>query len=384
MSESASSSHRRTRGQAPHHDQEAPRFSAKTFARLQILHPISLLILVASLALTTLVVQPGLDAIAKRHWTFFNPNKNWLGGYWALLLLLQVGTALSVGLASGDRTKALLANGISVYLPFANILIAVWAPLFLMDHRPAFIAGEVAIGLALLLLLISTLITGAFHTYRPTWKRPIEWLFIHLPLRLFLAIMLQIDFWQQGYIALGLAEGPHGLDKTTWPTFIIIISTGVVTALWSFATTDLALGGGSIFLQLSLLFNGKLSERRGPEIFAAHILAISLIGTALVASLAWGRLIARGEGRIALPVDPHEEAAIAQAEAEAEVAEQRARQRREELERLRGDEEPTPSQLERGEGHASSSGSVNGDGGSLKGAKGDHNNVAVTRTLGGR
>ncbi|CAO1632159.1 unnamed protein product [Parajaminaea phylloscopi] len=361
------------------HETGAPRYSNRSFGRLQILHPISLLVLVASLALTTLVVQPHLDTVAKRHVTFFNPNNTWLAGYWALLLLLQVGTALSVALASGDHTKALLANGVSAYLPLANIAIAIWAPLFILDDRPTFIAGEVVIGIATVLLLLSTLITGSFQCYRPTWKRPVEWLLIHLPVRLFLAVMLQIDFWQQGIIAMGLANHPDDLKRTVWPTFIIVISTGVATALWSFATTDIALGGGSIFLQLSLLFNGKISERRPTEVFAAHILSIVLIGTALIASIAWGRLVAHGQGSIALGANPHEEAAIAQAEAEAEVAEQRARQRRLEAERLRGGDSPepsaradvdaTPSQLERGEGGRARKGQ-------------DGHNVAVTRTLG--
>lgn len=360
--------------------QNVPRYSNRSFERLQILHPISLLVLVASLALTTLVVKPHLDTVVGWHPTFFNPNNTWLAGYWALLLLLQVGTALSVALAAGDHTKALLANGVSAYLPIANILIAIWAPLFILNEQLEFIVGEVAIGLGTLLLLISTFITGSLRAYRPTWKRPIEWLFIHLPIRLFLAVLLQVDFWQQGIISMNLANHPDDLKRTVWSTFIIIVSNGVASALWSFATTDIALAGGSIFLQLALLFNGKVADRRPPEVFAAHILSISLLSTAFVASVAWSRLVAHGQGRIALPVSSREEAAIAQAEVEAEVAEQRARERRIEAARLRGensnsehDGESTPSQLERGEGHDSGTGGDSNDG-----------NVAITRTLGGQ
>ncbi|CAO1629422.1 unnamed protein product [Jaminaea pallidilutea] len=367
----------------------APSYSNRSFGRLQIFHPISLLLLVASLALTTLVVSPTMNTVAGWHPTFFNPNETWLLGYWALLLLLQVGTALSVVLASGQRTKALMTNGISLWLPISNILIAIWAPLFILNQRPAFMAGEVAIGLAMLMLLISTLVTGILQSYRPTWKRPIEWLLVHTPVRMFLAVLLQVDFWQQGYIALGLAdEGAHSLKRTVWPTFIIVVSTGVASALWTFATTDIAFGAATIYLQLAMLFHRKVANHRPAEIFAAHILSIALVGTALLAGTAWGRLTSRQEGRIALPIDPHEEAAVAQAEVEAEAAEQRAKARRDEAERLRGegghggssssstsrrDGEPTPSQLERGENVASP-----------KKKGGSEDGPAVTRKLGSK
>lgn len=425
------STHRSAAIMSDHHSDDgqhasAPSYSNRSFGRLQIFHPISLLLLVASLALTTLVVSPTMNTVAGWHPTFFNPNETWLLGYWALLLLLQVGTALSVVLASGQRTKvsvvarytlmhvkevmhvkeggwlilmnpiaslfetqALMTNGISLWLPISNLLIAIWAPLFILNQRPAFMAGEVAIGLAMLMLLISTLVTGILQSYRPTWKRPIEWLLVHTPVRMFLAVLLQVDFWQQGYIALGLAdEGAHSLKRTVWPTFIIVVSTGVASALWTFATTDIAFGAATIYLQLAMLFHRKVANHRPAEIFAAHILSIALVGTALLAGTAWGRLTSRQEGRIALPIDPHEEAAVAQAEVEAEAAEQRAKARRDEAERLRGegghggssssstsrrDGEPTPSQLERGENVASP-----------KKKGGSEDGPAVTRKLGSK
>lgn len=267
--------------------------------------------------------------------------------------------------------QALLTNGMGPYLPLANLCVAIWAPLFIVNTRPAFIAGEAFLGAALLLLLASTLVTGVLRSYRPTWRRPIEWLLVHLPTRLFLAVLLQVDIWQQGFILFGLAEnGSHDLKRTVWPTFIIVVSTGVVTAFWSFATTDIATGGASIFLQLALLFKRQLAEHRPTEVFAAHVLSIALIGTGLIAAFAWGYIRGQqheSEGRVALPIQPHEDAAVAAAEAEAAAAEQRAAERREEAQRLRGEEEePTPSQLERGEGRSNGGGE----------------NVAVTRKLG--
>lgn len=258
-------------------------------------------------------------------------------------------------------TQALLTNGMGPYLPLANLCVAIWAPLFVVNTRPAFIAGEAFLGAALLVLLASTLVTGVLRSYSPTWRRPVEWLLVHLPIRLFLAVLLQIDVWQQGFILFGLAESPHDLKQTIWPTFIIVVSTGVAASLWTFATTDLATGGASIFLQLALLFNRKLAEHRPTEVFAAHVLSIALIGTGLIASVAWGHINGQRaeerEGRVALPIQPHEDAAVAAAEAEAAAAEQRAAERREEAQRLReegGEDEPTPSQLERGEGSGKS------------------------------
>lgn len=368
---------------ADHHptrsEPAAPSFSAKALGRLQVFHPISLLLLIASLAVTSVVVKPTLSQVAKQHPTFFNPNDTWLLGYWALLLLLQVGTTLSLALASTDRTKSLLTNGLSWSLPVSNLCLAIWAPVFLVDQRPAHIAAEVFLGIATVLLLWSTLLTGIKQSYHPTWRRPVEWALIHLPLRLFLAVLLHADIWQQGIIAFDLANGKHGLKPTVWPAFIIFVSVGVAAALWIFATTDVAFALAGIYIQLAILFHSKITEHRPPELLAASILNISLQATALFASLAWDRLSRRGQGRIALPIESEEDEAVNQAEREARVAEERARNRRREAELMRdeatsslADEEEesevTPSQLERGEGGS--------------GAHHGHQ-VGVTRKLGG-
>jgi hypothetical protein len=236
-------------------------------------------------------------------------------------------------------------------LPIANLMLAIWAPLFIVNKIPAFIAGEVMLGVATVLLTISVMVTGVKQAYGPTWRRPVEWAMIHLPARMFLAVLLHVDIWQQGLISFGLApEGPIS-SKTIWPSFIIIVSVGLATAMWTFATTDLAFGAAGIYLQLAILFSNRVKfDSRPAEVVAAHILAIVLLSVAVVASLAWRRVTSRTEGRIALPVSPHEEAALAQAELEAQAAERRARSRREEASRLRDGAEATPSQLERGEG----------------------------------
>lgn len=359
------------------HGTPTPSFSARALGRLQIFHPISLLVLIASLAVTSVITKPSLTDVGGYHPTFFNPNNTWLLGYWALLLLLQVGTALSLALASGDRTKALLTNGLSLSLPIANLSVAIWAPLFIIDQHASHIAGEVFLGIAFVGTLSSTLLTGMKASYSPTWRRPIEWLMVHLPLRLFLAVLLHADVWQQGIIAFGLANGPHDLKKTIWPSFFIIVAVGVLSSLWIFATTDLALGLAGIYLQLSILFHPKITiaEHRPTELLAASILSISLQAIAIFTSLAWNKLSKRQEGRIALPIDE----GIEQAEHEAEAAEQRARKRRQEAERLRrenGQEgegsEITPSQLERGEQSHSHAEEEEGD-----------DSVNVTRKLGG-
>lgn len=375
------------------HHAAAPPFSAKALGRLQVFHPISLLLLIASFAVCSVVIHPTLGQVGRNHPTFFNPNDTWLLGYWGLLLLLQVGTTLSYALASGEKTKALLTNGISLSLPVANLSLAIWAPVFIADTHASHIAGEVFLGIATVLLLWSTLVTGLKQAYHPTWRRPVEWLLIHLPVRLLLAVLLHADIWQQGLIAFGLAQTPHDLKKTVWPSFIVIISTGVAAALWVFATTDVAFGLAGIYIQLAILFHPKItiSEHRPSELLAASILSISLQAIALFASLTWNRLRTRQEGRIALPINADDDEAVNQAEYEARIAEERARKRRSEAERVRDDArsegqgsgsrstsraasisrdgqseaeaEVTPSQLERGEG-----------------GHGDH--VEVTRKLG--
>lgn len=184
-----------------------------------------------------------------------------------------------------------------------------------------------------------------------------------ITIRMFLAVLLQIDLWQQGLISFNLAPGGPPPSSTIWPTFIIIVSISLLSSFWIFATTDISFGLASIYLQLAILFarkGGVRVEDRPAELLAAHILSIVLMSVALLASLVWGRLVAggatSGEGRIALGRNlAEEEAAAEQAEAEAVVAEQRATARREEAGRLSGHgghaqgEEFTPCQLEEGQ-----------------------------------
>lgn len=86
-----------------------PSYSTASFGRLQIFHPISLLVLVASFAITSFVVDPNLKTVSKGHLTYFNPNDLWIMGYWAVLFILQVGTALSIAIAATEHTR--VSNG---------------------------------------------------------------------------------------------------------------------------------------------------------------------------------------------------------------------------------------------------------------------------------
>jgi len=144
---------------------------------------------------------------------------------------------------------------------------------------------------------------------------------------MFLVITLQYDLWQQLFMALGWDFGSGGHDALVqglWPAFGIVTGLGAFSALWIFATADLTWTAAGIYLNLGLLWHKHFSliggrddgEPRPAPLTAAIILSISLQAVALIAGIAWKRIKARQEGRIALPLTPEEEAAAYRAEVE--------------------------------------------------------------------
>jgi hypothetical protein len=298
--------------------------------------------------------------------------------------------------------QGLISSGVGLRLALANILLAIWVPLWIINTHGTFIANTALLSISALGLLFSVLYIQFKADYRPSFRRrPFEWLCVHVPVRLFLVVLLHVDIWQQLLMALRMdgGEGKHALQSSTWPVFGIITGVSALTSFWIFATTDITWFIASVYLYISILLNRgpsgkrkndpldpnkggknpleKIGAERPPEILAALILAIALQTTAFIASIAWSRLMKRREGRIALPITPEEEAAaeearrrrLARASANASAARGSAgisRLPQDEDEAGEGDallrgqeaghghaagEEPTPSQVEQGEGN---------------------------------
>ncbi|PWN86985.1 hypothetical protein FA10DRAFT_234955 [Acaromyces ingoldii] len=317
--------------------------------KVQVLTPLSILVNLAALTVCAVAISPGLGQVSQEHGTYLTPNASLVLFFWAVMFLLQVGFALLVVLSQKDFTKHTIVNGVGLRLAFANLLLAAWAITWVLNKPVSHLIGLVLLSLCGLLLLITVLLLQI--RYPPSLSRPLDWLFIHVPIKMFLVTIIQLDIPQQTFVALGwdVSEGGkaafENLHKALWPSFAVLCSMGALSAIWIFATMDVTWAAAGIYLHLALLYGdskrgiGGLGERRPPEITAAIILAIGLQAVAILGSIVQksisrtqqqereDRLLEEGaaepasdEGRIALGRDPQEEEAAARYEQEQEAA----------------------------------------------------------------
>ncbi|KAE8269509.1 hypothetical protein A4X09_0g2828 [Tilletia walkeri] len=304
----------------PQQQQEMDR-NNKALVRVQVATPLSVLIGLATIIITALIVKPGMNEISMRHVNYLTPNANFLMSYWAVIFLLLVGYCILIVVSRKQETKKLILTGVGLRLALVNFGLALWAIFWVLDQHWAFIAGEAILAFNTVLLLITVgILTFKFH---PNFKHPLDWLFVHVPIKMLLVVFLQIDLWQQLGIILGWDlrtsttlshAGSPSSTPGLWPAFGIITGVGgLLPALWIFGTVDITWALAGIFLHLAILFRGSdanghpnLTHRR-PEIVAAVILAMAMQAVALFSGIAWTRLQKRQEGQIALPVHEEEE-----------------------------------------------------------------------------
>lgn len=298
----------------------------KSLTRMQILTPLSVLLQMGVMILCgSKLIKPNLQQVSRRHPTYLSVQDSFVMLYWVVLYVLLIGFSLFLLLSRTSETRKALVHGVGTRLALANYMMVVWAVLWILDRPLTLIIGTAALGVIAILLLFNSLVLAV--RYPPSAKHPLDWLFIHVPIKMFLVITLQYDLWQQLFMALGWDFGSGGHDalvKGLWPAFGIVAGLGVFSALWIFATADLTWTIAGIYLNLGLLWHKHFSliggrddgEPRPAPLTAAIILAIALQAVAFLAGVAWKRIKARQEGRIALPLTPEEEAAAYRAEAE--------------------------------------------------------------------
>lgn len=298
----------------------------KSLTRMQILTPLSVLLQMGVMILCgSKLIKPNLQQVSRRHPTYLSVQDSFVLFYWAILYVLLIGFSVFLLLSRTPETKKALVHGVGTRLALANYLMVLWAIFWILDRPLTFILGTATVGVIALILLFNALVLAV--RYPPAAKHPLDWLFIHVPIKLFLVITLQYDLWQQLFMALGWDFGSGGheaLVQGLWPAFGIVTGLGAFSALWIFATADLTWTAAGIYLNIGLLWHKHFSliggrddgEPRPAPLTAAIILSISLQAVALIAGIAWKRIKARQEGRIALPLTPEEEAAVYRAEAE--------------------------------------------------------------------
>ncbi|EPQ28446.1 uncharacterized protein PFL1_04272 [Pseudozyma flocculosa PF-1] len=296
----------------------------KALVRVQILTPLSVLLQLGVMIICgSKLISPNLGQVSRRHPTYLTVSEPFVLLYWAVLYLLQIGFAVFLLLSRTPETKKAIVHGVGTRLALANYMMVLWAIFWVLDRRIPFILGTVSLGVIALLLLFNSLVLAV--KYRPSKRHPLDWLFIHVPIKMLLVITLQYDLWQQLFMALqwdaGSGHGDQLLQMGLWPAFGIIAGMGVFSALWIFSTADVTWTVAGIYLNIGLLWSKQFpiahpDHPRPAALTAATILAISLQVVAFIASVAWSRIQARQEGRIALPMSPEDEAAAVRAETE--------------------------------------------------------------------
>lgn len=72
-------------------------------------------------------------------------------------------------------------HGVGTRLALCNYLMVLWAIFWVLDRKFTFILGTAALSVVALLLLFNALVLAI--KYRPSKKHPLDWLFIHVPIK---------------------------------------------------------------------------------------------------------------------------------------------------------------------------------------------------------
>lgn len=76
-------------------------------------------------------------------------------------------------------------------------------------------------------------IHATLRSYPLTLKRPMDALFIHAPMVLLLAILFELDWLHNGFIALGwVIKDEYRWGKWTWQAVISVGAVNIVAAIW--------------------------------------------------------------------------------------------------------------------------------------------------------
>ncbi|OWT41607.1 hypothetical protein J008_00882 [Cryptococcus neoformans] len=273
--------------------------------RLQIAVPISVLVAMGTNLVCALALKPGLSGISALFPTLLTPNSIMIELYWAVLFGLQIGFCLVLLLARKEATKEMLVHGVGLRFAVANWLQAAWAVFFTLQF---FIGAEVV-------LLINALNVLSIHMtllyYPPTLKRPMDAIFIHAPMTMFLAILFQLDWLHSGFIAVGwIIKDESKWGKYTWQAVACVASVNIVSALWAGARRLYLLTIASMYLLFSLLFSSPRTNPtlpttalpKPPPLLITIIACLVLHPITLIVGVAWKRSLER-QGRIRLEED---------------------------------------------------------------------------------
>ncbi|SGY97498.1 BQ5605_C035g11408 [Microbotryum silenes-dioicae] len=298
-------------------DEAALATQQRRFARSQIALPISLLVFIIASLLSSLVAKPTLAEVSELYLTVMTPATKLIGLYWLVIASLLVGQLfISGGLTViwlGTHSQAILlgvgpagsqpilVKGVGLRLAFVNLLMSAWIGCFVLRF---FLVAQIIL-LVVLIMVIS--IWATLLRFPPVASRPFYFVFIHMPIRMLLAILLQVDVWQGGLLALRYYRHPaksghrpsweaahstHG-----WIMFAIIIVVALINAAEVFYLRDFVFAASCNYLVVAETIQ---SEGKSAQIWIALVLAAVMVGVSLLSSVGWSMIKHDREGAIRL------------------------------------------------------------------------------------
>jgi len=214
--------------------------------------------------------------------------------FWMAILGTQIAYCLLLVFAFTEETKRTLVHGVGLPMIFANWLIAAWAVAFAFQ---SFLPCVVLIALSVVLLLFVNMRLYIMHP--PSIRHPIDYLFLHAPLRLFLLLPLNVLLPLSVFLMQGHTWAPGKPDQYNsyqWEGAAVIIASGVLALILVAWRHDFVWGGGTMWLHWSI---GSARPKAAP-VFISIIVFTVLIPLTFVVSLIVSRVHKHREGRIRL------------------------------------------------------------------------------------
>lgn len=237
----------------------------KSLSQQQIALPLSLLVFTVSALLSAILPHPNIKQISDEYLTVMTPKSTLIGFYWIVLVVLILGQIVLLAVGSVANAE-ILVKGVGLRLSLVNLLMAGWILAFVLK---AFVIAQV------LLILVILLVGSMWATllwYPASLRRPLDFTFIHMPIRMFGAILLQVDFWQGGLLALRYYRHPDGTKHPGWESqhsahswimFALIILVALINATEVFVLTDWVWATSCVYLIVALLLE---SEGKPPQV----------------------------------------------------------------------------------------------------------------------
>jgi len=276
--------------------------------RLQALIPTSVLVNLATAVICAFAINPSLQSISKSHPTPLNGSPPMLGMFLLVVFVLLIGHSLLLMIARKKETKETIVHGAGIRLVLLQWVMALNFVAFTLEW---FIASLVFSSISLFLLIW---IHITLYQYPSARTRPLDIVFIHLPLRLLLVFTFLQILPQTLFVALGWLSNHHrwrweNNDAFSWHGVAFIVGLNVVglveVALWK----DIAWTVAGICIQVAQLIH----KPKPSNVSVANLVFIILYPIVFIAIEIWTRF--RDRGAIRLPDDEVERQEIARARA---------------------------------------------------------------------